>query len=490
MSSANLVFVMLAAPIAAGIAGFAMKSPALILRWVAVVTGAFFLASIALAVQVFGFPEVLLSTDRALRVDGFSVFHIVVLGLTYFGSSLFALAYFRHEVAEGHFDTTMARRYAAFWLAGLSAMLLVLVSNNLGLMWVGMETTTIVTAYLVGMHGGGAAIEAMWKYLIVCSVGIAFAFMGTLLCAASAPHAAAGEALLWTHLMDERAHLNPQLMKAAFVFLAVGYGTKAGLAPMHTWLPDAHSQAPAPVSAMFSGFMLNAALYCVVRYVPIVEATSPGFGPGLLVGLGLLSVLVAAVFIIFQRDAKRMLAYHTVEHIGIIAIGYGLGPAGAFAALFHTLNHTLAKALAFFSVGRLGQIYGSHDMGRIRGAIDAHPVYGPALFGSLLALVGVAPFAIFVSEFLLVRVMVQQARWLLLVTFLVGVGVIFTAALLHGIGMVFGKPPEDVAAIEPHPGSKLLSFAFLGALVFLGVWMPAPLRQAIESAVHIVGIQP
>ncbi|NOY91289.1 MAG: hydrogenase 4 subunit F [Deltaproteobacteria bacterium] len=481
---------MLAAPLIAGIAGFALKSPMNILRLAALVTGLFFGASVLLTVQVFASPEVLLSADRTLRVDAFSVFHILALALTYFGGSLFALAYFRHEIASGHFGITLARRYGALWLAGLSAMLLVLVSNNLGLMWVGMETTTLVTAYLVAMHGDAPAIEAMWKYLIVCSVGIAFAFMGTLLSAASAPQADGADTLLWTHLMDQRANLNPQLMKAAFVFLIVGYGTKAGLAPMHTWLPDAHSQAPAPVSAMFSGFMLNAALYCVVRYLPIVEATSPGFGHKAMIGFGLFSVLVPAAFIIFQRDAKRMLAYCSVEHLGIIAIGYGLGPLGAFAALFHTLNHSLAKSLAFFSIGRLGQIYGSNDMGRIRGAIGAHPVYGPALLGSVLALIGVAPFAIFASEFQTVRAMVAQTQWWLLALFLLGVSVIFISMLRHVTGMVFGERPDDIEPIEPHPGSKLLSFSFLGALVLLGVWMPPPLRHAIESAAQIVWSQP
>jgi len=490
MSTSNLAFAMLVSPLIFSLACLLVTKPTIITRMIAVFTGAFLAASILLAIRVFGYPEVLLSTDHTLRVDGFSVFHILALSLTYFGSSLFGVAYFHHEIASGRFPTRTARRYAVLWLGGLSAMFLVLVSNNLGLMWVGMESTTIVTAYLITVRPGSAPLEAMWKYLIICSVGIAFAFMGTLLCAAAVPGAGGGETLLWTHVMDLRAQLDPQLMKVAFVFLIVGYGTKAGLAPMHTWMPDVYSQAPAPVSAMSSGFMLNASLYCALRYLPIVEATSPGFGSHALIGFGLFSILVASVFISFQRDAMRMLAYCSVEHLGIICIGYGLGPLGAFAALLHTIHHTLAKSLAFISIGRLGQIYGTHDMRRIRGAIGAHPVYGPALLASVLALIGVAPFAIFISEFQTVRAIIAQSQWALLVAFLLGLSIIFISMLRHVIRMVFGHRPDDVEYVTPHPGGKLLSFMFLGTLIMLGVWMPPPLRLAIESAARVVGGQP
>jgi len=490
VSTSSLAFGMLVAPLICGAACMLLQRPEVIVRVLAIFTTAFLGAAILLAMQVFDYPEVLLSSDHSLRVDGFAVFHILALAFTYFGSSLFGVAYFHHEIAAGRFAAAMARRYALLWLGGLSAMFLVLVANNLGLMWVGMESTTIVTAFLITVRRGSAPIEAMWKYLIICSVGIAFAFMGTLLCAAAVPGTGAGETLLWTHVMESRANLNPQLMKVAFVFLIVGYGTKAGLAPMHTWMPDVYSQAPAPVSAMSSGFMLNASLYCVLRYLPVVEATSPGFGSHLMIGFGLTSVLVAATFISFQRDAMRMLAYCSVEHLGIICIGYGLGPLGAFAALLHTLHHTLAKSLAFISVGRLGQVYGTHDMGRIRGAIDAHPVYGSALLASVLALIGVAPFAIFISEFQTVRAMVAQSQWAVMVFSLIGLSIIFISMLRHVIGMVFGKRPEEVDVVEPHVGGRLLSFMFLGTLLLLGVWLPPPLLRAIETAARVVGGQP
>jgi hydrogenase-4 component F len=192
----------------------------------------------------------------------------------------------------------------------------------------------------------------MWKYLLICSVGVGLAFMGTLVVAASATslNVSAFDALLWTTLRDNASSLDPKALQLGFIFIVVGYGTKAGLAPMHNWLPDAHSQAPGPVSALFSGFMLNAALYCVMRYIPLVEGAcgNSRWGLDLLVGFGLLSILVAAAFILFQRDVKRLLAYHSVEHMGIITLGLGLGGLGTFAALFHTLNHSLCKTGAFF----------------------------------------------------------------------------------------------------------------------------------------------
>ena len=294
-------------------------------------------------------------------------------------------------------------------------MLLVLMSHNLGVMWVGMEATTLLTAFLISLHPTSLSLEAMWKYLIICSIGIAFAFMGTLLAAASIQSGnAAAEALFWTHLAAPDTRLDPTLMKFAFVFVLVGYGTKAGLAPIHSWLPDAHSQAPAPVSAMFSGFLLNTALYCIMRFVPPARhALGADFASGLLdrlrdavdPGGGRVHRVPARR----QTPARLLTASSTW---GSSPSAIGLGPLGAFAALFHTLNHSVCKSLAFFAVGRLGQRFGSHDMHRIAGALRADRLWGAALLVSLLALIGVAPFSIFMSEYQLLRAAVGAGAWL------------------------------------------------------------------------------
>jgi hydrogenase-4 component F len=356
-------------------------------------------------------------------------------------------------------------------------------------MWVGMEATTLLSAFLISLYPSRLSLEAMWKYLIICSIGIAFAFMGTLLAAASIQSGGATEAdaLFWTHLASSDANLDPTLMKFAFVFVLVGYGTKAGLAPIHSWLPDAHSQAPAPVSAMFSGFLLNTALYCIMRFVPPAQhALGADFANGLLTAFGTLSILVAAGFIVFQRDAKRLLAYHSVEHMGIIALGYGLGPLGAFAALFHTLNHSVCKSLAFFAVGRLGQRFGSHEMHTISGALRVDSLWGVALLVSLLALIGVAPFSIFMSEYQLLRAAAGAGAWFVLVLFLVAGGVVFVSALRHLIDMAYGLPAVRQRGARDRGLALPIVVVATALLLVLGVWMPLSLSDAIGSAAAVL----
>jgi hydrogenase-4 component F len=427
-----------------------------------------------------------------LYLDALSAFNMAVMMAVFFLSTVFALVYFKDEIRNNAFTIKQARQFSALWCASYTSMTLVLCSNNLGIMWVGIEATTLLTAFLICIHENRSSLEAMWKYLIICSVGVAFAFMGTLLAAASTQHVAGlsgHQALLWTRLRDHAALLDPVLMKAAFIFLLVGYGTKAGIAPMHNWLPDAHSQAPAPVSAMFSGFMLNASLYCVMRYVPIVEAATgnKGWGLTLLTALGIFSIIVAAAFIVFQHDLKRLLAYHSVEHLGIIALGIGLGGIGTFAALFHTLNHSLCKTLSFCAAGRLGQIYGTHDMRKMNGAFKISGVWGTGIFGSLLALLGVAPFALFMSEFQVCKAAIDARAYVALGLFLGGAAVVFVGALSHAIPLMWGE--NENKTIKPVKGTIIemgLVAMPLGALLLLGVWMPGFLGGALTKAAAII----
>jgi hydrogenase-4 component F len=423
-------------------------------------------------------------------LDALSAYHLAVMMIVFSLSSLYSLSYFQRELEAGTLTMRLARRFGALWFGALAAMTLVLISNNLGILWVGIEATTLVTAFLICIHRSAASLEAMWKYLIICSVGVAFAFMGTLLVGAStAGKLPASDALLWTRLYAAPAAFNPVLLKAGFLFLLVGYGTKAGLAPMHNWLPDAHSQAPAPVSALFSGFLLNSALYCILRYVPLVERATgySGWSLRLLAIFGAVSILTAAAFIYFQRDVKRLLAYSSVEHIGIVALGIGLGGAGALGALFHMLNHSLGKTLAFFSAGRLGQVYGTHDIGRMSGALKVAPVWGKGLLVSLLCLIGVAPFAIFMSELQVLSAAASAGAWWTMGIFLAGIGGVFLGALRHAISIVWGAPPEGVEPERASAFEAVLAFAPMAALLALGLWMPHVLRDAIAQAAAIVG---
>ncbi|MFA4874114.1 MAG: proton-conducting transporter membrane subunit [bacterium] len=425
-----------------------------------------------------------------LMLDALSAYHLGVMMLVFLLSGFYSVSYFRREIEENIFPRKMARRYGGLWFGSLTAMITVLVSNNLGVMWVGIEATTLLTAFLICIHVTPGSLEAMWKYLLMCSVGVAVAFTGTLLIAAST---AAGSqlthALLWTHLLQGAAGLNPFLIKAGFIFLVIGYGTKVGLAPMHSWLPDAHSQAPAPVSAIFSGFLLNTALYCILRCLPLVEAATgnTGWGREILVVFGLLSILVAAIFIVAQHDIKRLLAYHSVEHLGIIAVGVGIGGIGVWAALFHVFNHSVCKALSFFCAGTLGQVCGTHDMRRMTGILRSSPVWGGGLIGSLLALIGTAPFALFMSEFLILKAALDGKAYATAVLFLTGLAIVFVGALRHVIPVAWGPETSPRVYGRASATETALVCVPLVALLVLGLWLPAILIDVLNRAAGLLG---
>jgi hydrogenase-4 component F len=490
MDGAVLLWVLLGLPVAGAAVSLVLRSPRAVLVWVAVgvIATAVVIAAAIVTVLTDG-P--CYAAGSWLFLDALSAYHLGVLALVFVMSSLFAVGYFRKDIETGRFTLRLARRFGALWFGSLTAMILVLESNNLGIMWVGVEATTLLTAFLICIPASPTSLEAMWKYLIVCSVGVALAFIGTLLVGASAAslHLDPAETLLWTRLQSAAGGLDVRLLKAGFLFLMVGYGTKAGLAPMHNWLPDAHSQAPAPVSAIFSGILLNTALYCLLRYVPLVEAATGGSGWALqiMTVFGLISILVAAAFILFQHDAKRLLAYSSVEHMGIIALGVGLGGLGTLAALFHMLNHSLAKSVAFFSAGRLGQHYGTNDMTRMGGALRTSPLWGGGFLVGLLALIGAAPLAIFMSEFQVVRAAFNQGAIVPMVLFLAGASVVFIGALRHAHTVALGQPPQGVSVQKTRFSEVALIVALLAAVLMLGLWMPAPLWQFIEKAAAIVG---
>jgi hydrogenase-4 component F len=488
---AALLWSMLALPVLSALAAAGARPARLALR--VACFGSLLTSSLAAALGLTvlrGGP--LSAAADWLRLDALSALHLLLMAFAGGASSAFALVYFADELAHGHLSLRQARVFGSLWSGAFFALGLMLASNNLGLMWVGMEATTLLTAFLIAVHVSRESLEAMWKYILICSVGVAFAFMGTLLAAAAAPRAGAPSALFWTGLLAGASRLDPQLMRAAFVFLLVGYGTKAGLAPMHYWLPDAHSQAPAPVSALFSGFMLNSALYCVLRYLPIVEggAGASAWPREALLGFGLVSLLVGAGFILFQQDAKRLLAYCSVEHLGLITLGIGLGGAGVVAALVHSLNHSLAKCLAFWSVGRLGQAYGSHSVTRMSGAFRASRVWGLGLVASFLALSGAAPFATFLSELVILKRCFDTGRGLLFAALLGGLGLAFLGLSRHAIRLAWARSEAEPRVLRDSPLERLLVGGTLVLLLALGLAWPRPLLDAVTRAALVVGGAP
>jgi len=489
MNSHLVIWVMLIVPVAAACLAVLQKSGRWALRIALAGAGIELFLGLAMAKRVFS-SGAATSGAEWLRLDELGAYNLVVMLVVYFLSSVYALFYFDREIAGGKLGVNRARMFAGLWCGALGAMTLVFVSNNLGIMWVGIEATTLLTAPLISVHLTRESLEAMWKYILICSVGVAFAFMGTLLVAAGARSMRidSEHILFWTELRRNASVLDPAFVKAGFVFLLVGYGTKAGLAPMHNWLPDAHSQAPTPVSAIFSGFMLNAALYCVMRYVPIIESVPglKGWSSSLLVLVGTVSILVAAVFILAQHDLKRLLAYHSVEHMGIITLGLGLGGIGTFAALFHTLNHSLCKTVAFFTAGRLGQACGTHNMTRLSGSMRLSIVWGGGLFCSILVLIGVAPFAIFMSEFQILKAAADNHATVVAVLFLVGCGIVFVGALGHAIPLAWGDPGDARLAVSARPAEVAIVFLPLAVLLVLGLWMPAPFKHALLAAADVI----
>lgn len=484
MKASVLIWALIALPMAGSVVCLISPTGRTVLQ--AIQVG--ILASVAVtvaAVIAVGQQGPITTAYEWLRLDALSVFHLVVMMVVFALSSLYLPIYYRTGMSRRD-----ARRYGALWFGALAAMTLVLVSNNIGIIWVGIEATTLLTAFLICIHRTPQSVEATWKYLIICSVGVAFAFMGTLLAGAAANslHLPALQALLWTHLYENAAHLDPVLIKIAFLFLLVGYGTKAGLAPMHSWLPDAHSQAPAPVSALFSGFMLNAALYCIMRYMPLVETATgrTGWGLGLLLLFGVISVLLSAAFILFQYDLKRLLAYCSVEHIGIIAVGLGLGGLGIVAALLHTLNHSLTKCLAFLAAGRLDQMYGTHDINKLGGAARTNPTWGRAMFASMLILIGVAPFAIFISEFLILYAAAQNRAYWTMGLLLLGLAIVFIGMLRHAITIAWGASDTEVEPEKTRLTEKLLVGCTLALLLLLGLWLPGPLWRMLNEAAAVI----
>jgi hydrogenase-4 component F len=436
------------------------------------------------------------ASQEWLRLDALSALHILVLHLTFVPASCYAGRYLRHALQAGRLTPAGLRRFQALWFGTLAMMGLVLSANNLGLMWVGMEASTLILAFLFCTWNTPGALEAMWKYLLMCSVGMAIAFLGILLIAAATRDTGlpVTTALLWTNLRSCDLPLDPSLVKAGFLFLVVGFGTKAGLAPLHNWLPDAYSQAPAPVSAISSGCLLNSALYCILRCLPLAEEAGgePGWARGVLVVLGLFSMVVAAGFLLAQRDIKRMLAYSSVEHVGIMATGFGLGGAGVFAALLHMLGHTLVKPLAFFCAGALVQRYGSPDMRRIGGVVHQVPVWGAGFVLALLALMGVAPGVLFLSEFLILKSAVEQEAWWVVTIFLVALALAFLALLRRviAIGWNNSLPPPEPSPADPAtpatPATRFFIALPLLLIVLLGLCLPFGLLDWIQQAADII----
>jgi hydrogenase-4 component F len=403
-----------------------------------------------------------------LRADAVSAFMLIVIAAV---AALVAIASPTHlatEIATGRIGQRTATRHAVLVQAFLAAMALAVLAADLGLLWVAMEATTIVTAFLVGQRRTRAAIEAAWKYVVICSAGIALALLGIVLLNHASAQLGTGAGLDLAALALAAPQLDPDVTRVAVVLLIVGFGAKAGLAPLHAWLPDAHSQAPAPVSALMSGVLLSVAFYAVLRIKVISDgALGPGFARALLLAAALASLLVAASLLIAQRDYKRMLAYSSIEHMGLLALGAAAGgPLATAAVLLHMLGHGLAKSVLFLGAGRVLQTTGTSRIDGVRGLATRQPVLAGAIGVGVLALIGLPPFSLFASELGIARAGFGAGiGWATAAAFALVV-VIGAVLLAHVSRMLLGAAAEGPgAAPAPRPLPRAVAVALVTGLL-------------------------
>jgi hydrogenase-4 component F len=391
--------------------------------------------------------------------------------------------------SETPYDAVQLRRYHIFVNLFIFAMLLAVAANNVGIMWIAIEATTIFSAFIIPLTLTKASVEASWKYIMIGSVGIALAFAGTVLgyfdFVTQAGHVE--NALNWPVLLATAPRLHPEVMRLAFVFILVGYGTKAGIAPMHTWKPDAYGESPTPLGALMSSALFAVAMYAILRWKVVVDATvTGGYTDNLLFALGMLSLLIGCFSMVLARNYKRMLAYSSIEHTGLICLGLGLGPLGVFAAMLHLINHTVAKSLVFFLVGNIEQKYGSPLIENVRGLLKVMPWTGGLFAAGLLALIGLPPFGLFITEFALFRAGFARDQPWLMGTALALLAVAFIAIINHLNRMLYGQPPDGVTVGEVSLWRIAPLLLSLAALVVLGLTLPAPLATLLDQIVGIV----
>ncbi len=424
---------------------------------------------------------------QLLFVDDLNVVFIALNTLVGFTTSLFSASYIAHELETGRLTPTYLRFYHAMYQAMMFGMNLALLANNIGLLWVAVELATLTTVLMVGIYRTHEALEAAWKYFILGSVGIALALFGTILVyVAAQPAIGEGlDAMTWTNLIARAAAFDPALLNVAFVFLLLGYGTKVGLAPVHAWLPDAHAEGPTPISAVLSGLLLNVALYAVLRFKMLMTANAAALAPGpLMVTMGLTSVIFAAFMLYRRRDIKRLFAYSSIEHMGIITFAFGMGgPLANFAGLLHMTMHSLTKSAIFYAVGNIAQAKGTQKIADIKGLTESHPVLGWGLVIGVAAIAGLPPLGIFMSEFLLVSSTFAREP-LLAVLLVLGLLIGFGALLMRLSGLAFGEPQGSLAPVK---ASYVPMFAHLLLVLGAGIYLPPPLVAWFQHVARLLG---
>jgi hydrogenase-4 component F len=426
-----------------------------------------------------------------LRADALSTWMVLLIAVVSLATSLYAVRYFRRDLADA---TVTERRFREFYVLTplfATGMLLVVLANNLGVMWIAVEGMALSSVLLVALYNRKTSLEAAWKYVMLGGLGLVLALFGTIFTYAAAvgKTGAAMPSFNWSRLLAMAPHLDHHLMTLAFIFVLVGYGTKAGLAPMHTWLPDAHSEAPSPTSAMLSGVSLKIAVYALLRFHILTTAClGTGFSRNLLLGFGLSSMLLAGPFILVQKNLKRMLAYSSLEHVGLICVAVGMNaPLTVFGALLHMGYHALTKPVLFFAAGNIHQQFHTLDFRRIgSGLVRTMPVTAVLLGLAAVAVSGLPPFGLFVSELTVIAGgFTSNYAWVSIVI-LTSLIIVFCGVLNKLAGLLLG-PSDGKHPRETISASNVAAMSLpLGTLLLFTAWLPGSLRQLMEQAASII----
>lgn len=490
-----LTFILIA-PVAAGLANLLPLPRRVMSSLNVLVFGATLILGIMLVHQVLARGTVA-EWNEFLYADALSAWMVLLISAVSLGSSLYAGRYFQRDLAGGAVTTGRAREFFVLTPLFGAAMFLVVLANNLGVMWAAVESTALSSVLLVALYNRRTSLEAAWKYIMLGSVGLALALLGTVFVYAAACKNDSGPlpSFNWSHLMTVAGQFDPRMIKLAFLLALVGYGTKAGLAPMHTWLPDAHSQAPSPTSAMLSGASLKVAIYALLRfYILTTACLGSGFSRHLLLGFGLGSMFLAVPFILVQRDLKRMLAYSSLEHVGLICTGIAMNtPVTIFGALLHMGYHALAKPVLFFAAGNIHQTFHSLKFRAIGpGVVKVLPATALLMVLAAAAAAGLPPFGLFSSELIVISGGIAAGKIIVSVLVLLALIGTFCGLLRQLTRILPGVPKPEFAGninavqLDGVPAMALM----LGALLVFSIWLPAPLLQEIHQAADIIGGRP
>ncbi len=475
------IFLILAIPLVASVLSFLVRKKTGSLSFIAVAASALeLLAAVVMTLAVS--KNGLYSLGNNFSVDYLGAIVMLTLAITGFPIAVYSVGYLKAEMDKGIIGFRRIKQYFILFHLFILAMFFAITTTSSILMWIGIEATTLATAFLISFYNKPSAMEAAWKYLIINSLGLLLAFFGTLLFLYPALSGGHHELITWQALLAGGLSMDPFIAKMAFIFVLIGYGTKVGLVPMHTWRPDAYSKTPVPVVALFSGSLLNVAFLAILRLKLVVDlSVGKEFSQNLLMFFGLASIIVAAFSIFAQKNYKRLLAYSSIEHAGIMALGFGFGGAGAFAALLHMVYHALAKSMLFLSAGNVFLKYSSTKIKNIRGVMSVLPITGVLFIFGFLAVTGVLPFGIFITEFSILSVGIINHPFVTAAA-LLGIALVFIGFLKHIIAMMFGEKDQSIQSGETSAWLVAPIIFLAVILLIVSFFVPSAINFLITSA--------